>query len=348
MTQTYFLGANTKDGFHSIYDSFPPKSGDFLHIIKGGPGSGKSSFMRKIGAAAEARELDVHYVLCSGDPASLDGLYIPALHLAWVDGTAPHAQEPGVFGVDSDYVNLGKYCKTPLPLSAQEHTNDLSRSYKQQYSQAYDYLSAVSKLADCKPKLFGDAEKAAIKKRVNGLLERNIPRTLNSTGTVQTRFLAALSCIGEYRLTSEVEKLCKRIFQFDNSYLGADFALKYVAERAKKRGAELILCPSPIDPAKLEAVILPEYELAFVDESWQLEGARHIRIDGMVPLAVQQESRQELRELARLESRLLALAYSKLRRAKELHDELEAVYKPHMSFAALTKFTDAEIKKLFK
>ena len=68
MKQTCFLGGNSCRGFVSLYDGFPPEEGAFLHIIKGGPGTGKSSFMRAVGAAAEERGLDVHDVLCSGDP----------------------------------------------------------------------------------------------------------------------------------------------------------------------------------------------------------------------------------------------------------------------------------------
>ena len=46
MDRTYFLAANSGRGFFSLYDGFPPE-GAFLHIIKGGPGTGKSGFMRR-------------------------------------------------------------------------------------------------------------------------------------------------------------------------------------------------------------------------------------------------------------------------------------------------------------
>ena len=83
MEISYFLGANSRDGFASLYSGFAAGEGDRLHIIKGGPGTGKSGFMKKLGAAAERRGLDVEYVLCSGDPDSLDGVYIPALKQGW-------------------------------------------------------------------------------------------------------------------------------------------------------------------------------------------------------------------------------------------------------------------------
>ena len=37
----FFLGANSKSGFYSLYDNFTdPAAGDFLWVLKGGPGCG--------------------------------------------------------------------------------------------------------------------------------------------------------------------------------------------------------------------------------------------------------------------------------------------------------------------
>ena len=43
------LGANTAHGFVSYYDQILVPKAKYLGIIKGGPGTGKSTFMRKIG-----------------------------------------------------------------------------------------------------------------------------------------------------------------------------------------------------------------------------------------------------------------------------------------------------------
>ena len=71
----YFLGSNSERGFFSLYsDMADTSAGDFIWLIKGGPGCGKSSFMRKIGAAAESAGFSVEYTRCSGDPDSLDAV----------------------------------------------------------------------------------------------------------------------------------------------------------------------------------------------------------------------------------------------------------------------------------
>ena len=88
----FYLGANSPTGFYSLYDQLldPAEAADIV-ILKGGPGCGKSSLMRRVAKAVEGRGLDVEYIQCSGDPDSLDAVVFPALKTAIVDGTAPHA-----------------------------------------------------------------------------------------------------------------------------------------------------------------------------------------------------------------------------------------------------------------
>lgn len=90
----FFLGANSPSGFYSLYDQLidPAQARDIL-ILKGGPGCGKSSLMRRVGQAAEERGYQVEYIVCSGDPDSLDGVVLPELRCAVVDGTSPHGSE---------------------------------------------------------------------------------------------------------------------------------------------------------------------------------------------------------------------------------------------------------------
>ncbi|MDE7243173.1 MAG: hypothetical protein K2O18_04235 [Oscillospiraceae bacterium] len=100
MTTHFFLGANSGQGFQNLFQTFcePEKHHDLL-VLKGGPGVGKSTMMRKIGEAMEARGEEVEYLHCSGDPKSLDGVHIPRIKTAVVDGTSPHvAVSKGHFG----------------------------------------------------------------------------------------------------------------------------------------------------------------------------------------------------------------------------------------------------------
>ena len=78
-----------------------------------------------------------------------------------------------------------------------------------------------------------------------------------------------------------------------------------------------------------------------------MEGARHVRLDALVPAQRQKELRGDLRSGRRLEKECMAAALENLQKAKALHDRLEAVYRPYMDFAALTNFTEEEVRRIF-
>ncbi|AEG14142.1 hypothetical protein Desku_0525 [Desulfofundulus kuznetsovii DSM 6115] len=85
-----FPGGNTCRGFYSFYDYIIEPDATRIFVIKGGPGVGKSTFMRKIGEEMLERGYDVEFHCCSSDNGSLDGVVIPAIKVALLDGTAPH------------------------------------------------------------------------------------------------------------------------------------------------------------------------------------------------------------------------------------------------------------------
>ncbi len=88
--ERYFLGNNTAYGFVGNYeDELKDKSRVIL--FKGGPGTGKSSMLKRIAAEAKRKGFDYELWYCSGDPSSLDGVYIKDTNMAVVDATAPHA-----------------------------------------------------------------------------------------------------------------------------------------------------------------------------------------------------------------------------------------------------------------
>ena len=143
----YFLGGNTVRGFVSFYSGFCRRPEDFLWVIKGGPGCGKSSFMKTIGRAAEEKGLDVEYVLCSGDPESVDGVYFPALHTGYADGTAPHVLEAVTPGAAGLYLDLSRFYDR-LALQPERRTiEQLQRRYQSLYREAYAKLAALAPAA---------------------------------------------------------------------------------------------------------------------------------------------------------------------------------------------------------
>lgn len=347
METSYFLGANTASGFLSLYDGFCRGEGDYLHIVKGGPGTGKSGFMRAIGREAVRRGMDVEYVRCSGDPASLDGVYLPALHMGWCDGTAPHVAEPGIFGVDSDYVNLGTFCRTPLSSADTDRARALTAAYKEKYAQAYAlFAAAKSAESALAPQELGEKEVLRAGAALCALVER-LPA--GESPRLRRRFAGAVSCEGVLEDRSSYES-CKLVYLCEDGCALAAGALGAACEAALARGHRVILCLSPADGVTPDALILPDASAAFV-RAMPLSSYEHVRripLDRLCgDMAAVKERRRAVRAARREGARYLRAGCETLREAKALHDELEAVYRPYMDFAALDALTAKEIARIF-
>ncbi len=142
----FFLGSNSAYGFYSCYEHLvQPEDGDFLWVIKGGAGCGKSTFMKKIAAEAEKQGFSVEYIFCSGDPDSLDGIYVPELRTAYTDGTAPHVQEPPFPASRGAYLDLGQFYDIPSLMERYEEIKNATKDYKDAYAQAYAILRDIPK-----------------------------------------------------------------------------------------------------------------------------------------------------------------------------------------------------------
>ena len=86
-----YPGNNTPEGFFSYYQYIlSQKEADKIICIKGGPGVGKSTFMKKIGESMLQEGHDVDFMHCSSDNNSLDGIVLRDKKIAMIDGTSPH------------------------------------------------------------------------------------------------------------------------------------------------------------------------------------------------------------------------------------------------------------------
>jgi hypothetical protein len=119
---------------------------------------------------------------------------------------------------------------------------------------------------------------------------------------------------------------------------------------ARERGVDATLCLSPLDPDRPEAVLFPSLSLGFIgmerDGHPDLEPFRHVRLDALLDLEQIRSQRPRLRADAKTKSALLDSATESLRAAKDLHDELEALYNPFVDFDKVRAAADGEIARV--
>lgn len=120
--RTGFFGASTPDGTVNYIEALT-KDMDKRYFIKGRPGTGKSTFLKRLAAFAEKNGYDTEVYYCSFDKNSLDMVVVKDLSLAVFDSTPPHElfparngdgvldfyTESGLFGVDENLAEELKY-----------------------------------------------------------------------------------------------------------------------------------------------------------------------------------------------------------------------------------------------
>ncbi len=352
MFSSFFLGANSGNGFYSLYDELTDLNDTkSVYILKGGPGSGKSSFMRRIMKRAEDKNLPVEKIFCSSDPDSLDGIVLPTLKIAVVDGTSPHIVEPKYPLAVEEYVNLGSFADVD---AIKEKKDDII-SVKNEYS---DYFKHIYRMTHCAKQLDDELFDAGLKvvnieylkKKARGIAKREINEKGASCG-IYNRFTEAISPKGYISLLNSEETTFNRTYIIEDSYGLSHFLLSSLKDSFAASGHQVIVCRNPLNPSQFSHLIIPTLSLAFLTSSRSLKidipYDRKIRLDATIEKLMEPDDRAKMRELRRLRESFIDRACSILCKAKELHDKLEDIYNPHIAFDSIYALANELSDKIF-
>ena len=139
-----FPGGNTSKGFYSFYRYILPQDkARRIICIKGGPGTGKSSLMKKLGLYFGNLGYSIEYHHCSSDNDSLDGLVIKELNVALLDGTSPHIVDPINPGAVDEILNLGVALDMNLLFSCKKEIININKEIGKNFKRAYRFLGAA-------------------------------------------------------------------------------------------------------------------------------------------------------------------------------------------------------------
>lgn len=139
---SFFPGSNTCRGFHGYFQELlSAEDMRRVYILKGGPGVGKSTLMRRAAALWEKQGKRVEYYRCSGDPDSLDAVI--ADHCMLMDGTSPHVIDPILPGAADGIINLGECLNETVMAAHKDEVLQLHRAMARCYSRAYHYLTGA-------------------------------------------------------------------------------------------------------------------------------------------------------------------------------------------------------------
>ncbi len=347
MTSTFFLGACTPQGFLSHSDTLFEEL-DRLFIIKGGSGCGKSTFMRRIGAEAEARGLDVSYILCSSDPESLDGVLLPGLGVGFVDGTAPHVLEPQLCGGGANYLNFGEFYDEAGLRANEAEIRQAQRANAAQYPYVTACLAAAEKLSDAVHLAVETQRNTEEMEAIGQCLALSALKPAGTKGCVRRRFLEAVTPQGFWSCAESAQQLCERVYLLHDGYGLAAPLMRLLLRHALEGGHDCIACYAPLRPEGTPAhLLVPTAGAAFLCDSeaqpWQGEAFCRIDLASTLPPAQQGRLRFYLDTIRSAQ----AQAVRHMRQAKRSHDRIEQLCRPFVDFTAVDRLTQRMIEELF-
>ncbi len=344
MNRDYFLGGNTNKGFFSYYDYLTDATEvNKVYIIKGGPGTGKSTTMKQVAKWGEEQGLSVDNIHCSSDPGSLDGVVIREIGVAMVDGTSPHIVDAKNAGAVESIVNMGDFWDEKSIRKSKNEIMECNHEISSCFKEAYNYLEAAGSINKncCLP-----LDVCKTGEIVSNILE-DLPACTGGRGKVRKLFADAITPEG---IVSYANDLCKgkRIVLKSEIYGGAKDITKILAAKLTEMGYDIELFYSPLSPSdEIRHIVLPAENVCILTS------------DMISPVSEKDAMVIDTDELTKckkfgtdfLKSRLLVIsiiqqAVKSISTAKKLHDKLESFYVPNIDFSAVEKKREEIISEI--
>jgi len=335
----FFLGSNTKRGFIPLFEETRnANEGMCLYILKGGAGSGKSSLMKKIAAALEQEGDFVEYIPCASDPASLDAIIDVKRGIAMVDGTPPHPLEAKFPGAYERLLNPGDAWDTSKLQVEKSKIIQLSDEISRCHTTATAYIQSASILLDFVRDMAEKYINYPSLAKFTDSFQADHSGVSGQRGKEYKRLLSAVSVGRVAFFDTTLSTLCTSLYTIPDPYGAAShFLLSTLREMALSKGLDVISCYSSIStPDKLDHLILPQLKMGFSTENnfHSIKGKQLQSIENIY-MPIPPVLEKEWSVLTNTGKEIVESACNQVKKAKELHDDLEKIYIHAMDFTKM-------------
>lgn len=351
-TRDMFPGGNTCYGFYSYYDNICPSPPEIKIILKGGPGVGKSTFMKNLGRDFSRQGQNVEYHWCSSDNNSLDAIVVGHQQFCMLDGTAPHIVDPRYPGAIDKILNLGEFWDESVIRQQRDTVIKLTDTISSLFSRAYHRLKEVKLAYEEWQSYYAEAtDFKAVNRNISELLD-DIFKNSAMTGTpLRHLFAAAITPEGIVnKANSLVDKEYAVFAVKGQPGTGLNIIYQYVLEVASLKGVYAEVFHNPFDPADIDMIIFPHHKTVLVDISGhisdyvqQLPTSRYKRFLDFNQFTNKSSLDTYAKQICSAKNRVeegLKEAVRFIHTAKKYHDELETCYVPAMDFDGMAAYRE--------
>lgn len=346
MQNTYFLGGASPDGFET--DFWNEQRSSYGFLLKGGPGTGKSTLMKRIAAAFPDERVSVYH--CASDPHSLDAVVLEQRGVFAADATAPHEAGTPLPAVTGSLIDLAAGISRKAMQPSAETVRALYAANQAAHQQARKGFAGIAALEE---QIILAGERAFLEGKLRhyaeGLAGRILPKKSGLSGRLLYRQRIAVTPEGRTAFLPEEFDL---IVLDDPARTASVVLLKLLAEAAVERGltAELTRSLTRRDRAAV-MLVLPEQRLVLADADALPPDAETVPVSAVhLRRFYDGELLRQHRALMRFCAKSAAAAEVQtaalLRDALRIHDELESHYIRALDTAQLDRTADALIAQI--
>ncbi len=337
MLKYYFASANSGKGFINYFPQIF-SSLEYHYIIKGGPGTGKSSLMKKIAEKAVSLGMDVDCYLCSSDPDSLDGVIIRDLSIGITDGTSPHSSDPLYPGAKGEIIDLGLCWDKSKIIENKAEIIELSDKKSREFRYSYSYLSAALKASRTKDEI--TSETADLPK-IQSFAERSINKLDIKKGRYYMTLTDAITVKGHKILdtyTSDADQL----YCVDDTYGISNLIFKCI--KSLLDGYEFCISYDALDPEKINMIYIPSCKTLF---SKNTALGKHINTKRFIDHDAYRSIKNRSQQTQKLIASFSDMAFQCLEEAGKYHFKLEDIYIKAMDFKKKEEQQNRLITEIF-
>lgn len=346
-----FPGGNTSRGFYSFYDQIIPEDAERIFVVKGGPGVGKSSFMRTIGEQFVNEGYDVEYHYCSSDNRSLDGLVIKKANVALLDGTAPHVVDPKNPGAVDEILNLGEFWNESGLVNDKYSIINYNKQIRSRFYSAYRYLMSAKEMQDDIEVIVGEGVDREKLNKLQVTLRYELVDgvdTLNKTAGTRHLFDSAITPDG---MVDYIDTIIQG--NYICYYLKAGIGtvsteiLSYLAREYNMKGYAVELYHQPLNPDRLQTLVVEGLKIAVtVNPKMESRAYKIIDLDTVIDASKFEDKAELLAKDKEVYNKMLEEGIKRIKLAKLLHDDMEKSYVGSMDFTAVTDLRNKTVDRI--
>jgi Mrp family chromosome partitioning ATPase len=330
--------SNTSQGFYTFIPDLI-RGLRKIYILKGAPGSGKSTFIRLLGESLSEKGYEIEFWISALDPVNPDGVYIPRLGTAVINGSLPQPIDPRYPGATGHIIYLGDYRnKKEINGRAREIIEMIDRQEEQQNKAD----NVLKKAGQVREQIKAAARACLNMANIQLLIEELATELLREQPGERHYFASAVTADGVVNYIDEISNECRRRYILKGPPgSGKSLVMAELAYLAREKGYFLEYYHCGLEVDNIVMVIIRNLQLALIDggdielsiKPWDVVLDMTAYLDHYDPEAAAAQSSEACRNY----EALLLDAQDKLESAHSMLKELKKIYTGFMDFEQLDR-----------